>query len=504
MSKYHLKHQGPQIDALLDKAGTALQEHQDISHLASFADLQDGLADKVDKVDGKSLSTEDFTTILKEKLESLSNYDDASIKATVQSLQTQLNTLVDGNATSAIDTFNEIIAFLSSVEDTESLSSIIASIEQQIADKQDKISDLDSIREGAAKGATAIQEHQQLKTINGESIVGSGDITIQGGAGGEGSGITIVDDVSKLDPNAALGTLAAVVEPGSIQESSFRDLYQPDASILDQTTGTLTQPELLSSVSSINFLTPTDYDGVEIGTILIPRTFSQTDMRMIQLMVVYSNGMLAGVVAAYINQTTGEQAEYIVGQVVDGVYTIDDAVVTAINDILASDDWCNLGIEIMYGVPMTEEQFATLDKFVTAVAGFPSKVYLYQKGDEWGEFLGETIKKLQGSINNKSDVIFIRSFYDEPLKPGVYYTKTNYNSGDITFTLVSPDDSSKYNEYNIELKCSSTPNSVSFTDGAGLVLNIKWANDKQPAFESGYTYIISIANGFGVFAEFIN
>lgn len=50
-----------------------------------------------------------------------------------------------------------------------------------VPNKQDKISDLDSIRSGAAKGATAIQE---VKTINGQSIVGSGDITIEGGGGG--------------------------------------------------------------------------------------------------------------------------------------------------------------------------------------------------------------------------------------------------------------------------------------------------------------------------------
>ena len=50
----------------------------------------------------------------------------------------------------------------------------------QVDAKQDIISDLDAIREGAAKGATAIQS---VKTINGESIVGSGDITIQGGGG---------------------------------------------------------------------------------------------------------------------------------------------------------------------------------------------------------------------------------------------------------------------------------------------------------------------------------
>lgn len=215
---YHFKRSGEVMDQLFDKAETALQEHQDISHLAEKTEVQaeldkkqnniddlaeiragaekgataiqdishlatkddvlSWLSEKVDKVAGKQLTTEDFTTILKEKLESLSNYDDENIKASIQSLQSQLNTLVDGDATSAIDTFNEIIDFLSSIEDTESLSGIIASIEQQIAGKQDKIDDLSSIREGAAKGATALQEHQQLKTINGESIIGSGNITM--------------------------------------------------------------------------------------------------------------------------------------------------------------------------------------------------------------------------------------------------------------------------------------------------------------------------------------
>lgn len=52
--------------------------------------------------------------------------------------------------------------------------------------KQPVISDLDAIRDGAAKGATALQEHQPLKTINGESIIGEGDITIEGGGGGGG------------------------------------------------------------------------------------------------------------------------------------------------------------------------------------------------------------------------------------------------------------------------------------------------------------------------------
>lgn len=185
-----------------------------------------------------------------------------------------------------------------------------------------------------------------------------------------GSGITIVDSADQLDPSAELGSLASVIEPGSIKESSVRDLYQPDASMFDQTAGTLTQPELLSSVSSINFLTPTDYSGVETNIVLVPRTLSQTDVRMMQMVAVYSDGVLVGVGVYYMNPITGEEAEYIVGQVVDGVYTIDDVVVTTINDILASDDWCYLGSEIVTGAPMTEEQFVTLDKIAMIVGGY--------------------------------------------------------------------------------------------------------------------------------------
>lgn len=36
---------------------------------------------------------------------------------------------------------------------------------------------------------TALQEHQTLKTINGQSILGRGNITIEGGSGGGGGSI---------------------------------------------------------------------------------------------------------------------------------------------------------------------------------------------------------------------------------------------------------------------------------------------------------------------------
>lgn len=91
------------------------------------------LSNKVDKESGKGLSTEDFTTALKTKLQSLSNYDDTTITNAINTLREDFDTLVSGDTTTAIKTFNEIIAFLNGVEDTESLEGIISSIEQQIA-----------------------------------------------------------------------------------------------------------------------------------------------------------------------------------------------------------------------------------------------------------------------------------------------------------------------------------------------------------------------------------
>lgn len=52
---------------------------------------------KVDKVDGKGLSEEDFTTALKTKLEGLSNYDDTDIKNDIASLDTALEEKITAN-----------------------------------------------------------------------------------------------------------------------------------------------------------------------------------------------------------------------------------------------------------------------------------------------------------------------------------------------------------------------------------------------------------------------
>lgn len=94
---------------------------------------------KVDKISGKQLSTEDFTSALKTKLEGLSNYDDTELSNALSTLRGDFDKLVSGDTTTAIKTFNEVIAFLDGIQDSQDLSSIIASIEQQIAGKMDKV-----------------------------------------------------------------------------------------------------------------------------------------------------------------------------------------------------------------------------------------------------------------------------------------------------------------------------------------------------------------------------
>lgn len=97
------------------------------------------LNNKVDAINGKQLSTEDFTTALKNKLEGLNNYDDTELSDAIETLRGDFDNIVSGDTTTAIKTFNEVIAFLDGLTDTQDLESIIASIEQQIAGKMDKV-----------------------------------------------------------------------------------------------------------------------------------------------------------------------------------------------------------------------------------------------------------------------------------------------------------------------------------------------------------------------------
>lgn len=143
---FNSKYKSSEIEEMLDKVRNLAK----VATSGSYNDLDNKpdlgvyatkleLSDKVDKVSGKQLTTEDFTTALKNKLEGLSNYDDTELSEALSTLRGDFDKLVSGDTTTAIKTFNEVIAFLDGIQDTQDLSSIIASIEQQIAGKMDKV-----------------------------------------------------------------------------------------------------------------------------------------------------------------------------------------------------------------------------------------------------------------------------------------------------------------------------------------------------------------------------
>ena len=92
----------------------------------------------VEKADGKGLSTNDFTTLLLNKLNALENYDDSALSQSITTLQGRLDILVSGNATTAIDSFNEITNFLSHITDSTTLEGIIAGINDAITAERNR------------------------------------------------------------------------------------------------------------------------------------------------------------------------------------------------------------------------------------------------------------------------------------------------------------------------------------------------------------------------------
>ena len=97
--------------ALLNKLN-GLSNYDDTQVLADILALQNG---KVDKVAGKQLSTEDFTTALLNKLNGLYNYDDTQVQANLSSLSSNKadknnanQSIVAGSVTATTGDFNNI------------------------------------------------------------------------------------------------------------------------------------------------------------------------------------------------------------------------------------------------------------------------------------------------------------------------------------------------------------------------------------------------------------
>ena len=180
--EYRLKYKGKEIDDRLDLAGTAIQEHQDISGLATKDELEEALSQKQDVIEdlaqirsGASLGATAIQT-----------HQDVSHLATKDELATELNKKVDkisGKGLSTNDYTSEEKAKVASLKnyDDTALKSSISSLQTEVSKKQDKL----------VSGSN-------IKTINGQSILGNGNITIEVGEDVDLSGYVTKVDADKI------------------------------------------------------------------------------------------------------------------------------------------------------------------------------------------------------------------------------------------------------------------------------------------------------------------
>lgn len=195
-----------EVDEKIADAGTV-----DLSSYYKKAEVDSKLTTKVDVVEGKQLSTNDYTNADKTKLQSLSNYDDSSIK-------------------------------------------------QSLSDKQDKL--VSSVN---------------IKTINNQSLLGTGNITISGG-----EPVDLSNYYDKDEVNALLTDKANLSDISSLATKAELSTKADISAIAELATKT----ELAAKANVVDVYSKTEIDDLiadiqpGTGTTVDTYTKSQIDTKL--------------------------------------------------------------------------------------------------------------------------------------------------------------------------------------------------------------------------------
>ena len=217
-----------------------------------LANTETLLSNKVDKVTGKGLSTNDFTNTFKQALELkkvqdistdsvtkklVVNYTDATVanlnindiitdvQVSGATLDATTNVLTLTSTDGGADVTVDLSDFVNSGEFTSALSEkadyIHSHLTSDIIDLDDTLSnlatDLSNKQDNLVSGTS-------IKTINGQSVLGSGDIEITGGGSGGGDGSVINKPVIISPANLTVDYTGAITSTYST--SSFYEGVQ--------------------------------------------------------------------------------------------------------------------------------------------------------------------------------------------------------------------------------------------------------------------------------------
>lgn len=395
---------------------------------------------KVDKVNGKQLSTEDFTSTLKTKLEGLSNYDDTELSEAISTLRGDFDKLVSGDTTTAIKTFNEVIAFLDGVQDSQDLSSIIASIEQQIAGKMDKV----TLATVATSGS--------YNDLSNKPTVEEGNKTFI-----IGDGIISSDDEYFYLPSSRnenenesyiLATKADI--PVSVTESTISGWgFTKNMGTYSKPSTGIPKTDLASAVQTSLGKADTAVQPAAISDFIKGVAINGTTIANTSGTVYLPNASTGGYGVTRLNSN------------INSTSTTEAATPSAVK---AAYDLANSYKGTVTGVKIN----GTTKSPTSGVVD-----------------LGYINKQLSTSTSSSMT-----------LSPNIYYRNTSTSLSSLTITLGSVSNSNIINEYFVEFTTRSAGTTVS------LPSTIKWANGEAPTFEASTTYQISIVNNLGVVTKF--
>ena len=161
-------------------------------NLADYAKKSD-LDTKVDKINGKGLSTNDFTTDFKNKLNGIAGGAEVNVQSDWNEDKEQSDAYIKNKPTFRTINNHSIIGSgnisittsdgaldLSEYATKEEFDVLAESADERLSQLEQNVTDLSDV---ARSGAYAdLEGKPTFRTINGESILGSGDIEITGGS----------------------------------------------------------------------------------------------------------------------------------------------------------------------------------------------------------------------------------------------------------------------------------------------------------------------------------
>ena len=190
----------------------------------SVSTLQTNLNNKVDKVQGKGLSTNDFTNAYKTKLDGLNNYDDTTVKQDIRELQTDVGALETtvGNHTKSIET---------NATDITTLKGNVQTLQTNLGNKVDKITgkglstnDYTTTEKNKLAGIEANANNYTLPKASGTVL---GGIKIGNNLNIDENGVVSATDTNttyttmKGATSSTAGTSGLVPAPQQGQQNSF-------------------------------------------------------------------------------------------------------------------------------------------------------------------------------------------------------------------------------------------------------------------------------------------